>query len=303
MTGRVLDPSTGRPVGAHLDYFAYDDNPHLKASPGFTWARNYPILTGKDRTFHLVAFPGPGVLAASVSPGGKNRSTYVMAAGLDQFKHARDPRILPTQPSLAAPSNYQVLAEIDPAPGTVSLTRDLVLEIGRSLTLTLLDPEGKPLRGTLIAGLNDAGHYWRGTPPEVSTHTITGLKPGKTRLLSFLDETRHLAGELVLNGDETTRRTVTLQPWGTLTGRVVDEDGEPLGEGFLYPTRFRSGYPRVGKDGRFRVECLVAGKSYQFDFLLESGRRFGGTLLKDVKVSPGEVKDVGDVVPKPRKNQ
>ena len=116
----------------------------------------------------------------------------------------------------------------------------------------------------------------RATPPEASTHTVTGLKPGKDRLLSFLDEKKQLAGELVLNGDETTPQTVTLQPWGTLTGRVVDEDGEPLGEGYLYPFRFPSGSPKVGKDGRFRVERLVPGKSYQFDFLLESGRASEG---------------------------
>ena len=119
VTGRVLDPSTGKPVRAQLEYFAYDDNPHLKVSPGFRWSRNYPISTGKDRTFHIVAFPGPGVLAASVSPGEKSRPTYVMAAGLDRFKHERDDRILPTQPSLVATTNYQVLAEIDPAPGTL----------------------------------------------------------------------------------------------------------------------------------------------------------------------------------------
>jgi hypothetical protein len=304
VTGRVLDPSTGSPVRALVEYFAYDDNPYLKSSPDFRWSRTYPVSTGKDRTFHLVAFPGPGVLAARVGAGEKGRSTYVMAAGLDHFKHERDDRILPTQPYLVPTTNYQVLAEIDPAPGTVSLTRDLVLEIGRTLTLTPLDPDGKPLKWPRIAGLNDSGHYWSATPPDASTHTITGLGPGKKRLLSFLDEKKQLAGELVLDGDETTPRTVTLQPWGTLSGRVVDADGEPLGEGSLYyPVRFVSGYPRVGKDGRFRVDRLVPGKSYQFDFLLESGRRFGGTILEDVKVGPGDVMDVGDVVPRPRKNQ
>ena len=200
--------------------------------------------------------------------------------------------------------NYQVLAEIEPAPGTVALTRDLVLETGRSLTLTLIDPGGKPIKGPRIAGLGDSGSYWAMTPPEAATHTITGLKPGKTRLLSFLDEKKHLAGELMLHGDETTAQAVTLQPWGILAGRVVNTDGEPLGEGFLYHgPRFPSGHPRVGNDGRFRVERLVPGKSYQFDFLLDSGRRFGGTLLKDVKLGPGEIKDVGDVVPQPRKSQ
>ena len=98
VTGRVLDPATAKPIRAQLEYFAYDDNPHLKASPGFTWTRNNPIATGKDRSFHLVAFPGQGVLAASVSPGEKGRSTYVMGAGLDLFKRGRMPEFCPRSP-------------------------------------------------------------------------------------------------------------------------------------------------------------------------------------------------------------
>jgi RNA polymerase sigma factor (sigma-70 family) len=305
VTGRILDPSTGKPVRASIDYFAYNDNPHLKGSPRFTWSRSGPSHTRSDYTFRLVAFPGPGVLAANVGPGEEGRATYVMGAGLDQFKHARDDRSLPTQPYMIPPLNYQVLAEIDPAPGTISLNRDLVLEAGRSLPVTVLDTEGKPLTNLRIAGMNDSGHYWAATPPGTSTHTITGLKRGKKRLLSFLDERNRLAGELQLNGDEMDPRTVTLQPWGTLTGRVVDEDGEPMSEGFLLTQvreAFGSGYPRVGKDGRFRVEGLVPGKAYEFDFLLETKPRFRGTLLKDVKVGAGEVKDLGDIVPKPRKS-
>ncbi len=307
VTGRVLDPTSGKPIRALLDYFAYNDNPHLKASPGFTWSRSGPIHTGSDRTFHLVAFPGPGVLAANLAPGEKDRSSYVMGAGLDRFKHERDDRSLPTQPYMISPMSYQALAEIDPAAGTAALTRDLMLETGRSLTLKVLDPGGQPLSGIQIAGLNDSGSYWAKTPSETSTYTISGLKAGKNRLLGFLDVKRHLAGELVLKGDELTPQTVTLQPWGTLTGRVVDADGEPLGQGFLHDIRdFRplSGYPQIGKDGRFRVEGLVPGKPYQFHVMLlqSSGIQFRGVLVNDLKLNPGEVKDLGEVVPQPRKS-
>jgi protocatechuate 3,4-dioxygenase beta subunit len=307
VTGRILDPSNGKPVRASVDYFAYDDNPHLEASPGFTWSRSGPIHTGKDHRFHLVAFPGPGVLAANVAPGEKERSTYVMGAGLGRFKHKRDDRSLPTQPFMIPPMNYQALAEIDPIPGTAALTRDLVLETGRSLTLKVLDPGGQPLSGIQIAGLNDSGHYWTMNPPEVSTYTISGLKPGRKRLLSFLDMKRQLAGELVLDGHETTSQTVTLQPWGTLTGQVVDADGEPLGQGFLHDIReFRplSGYPQIGKDGRFRVEGLVPGKPYQFRVMLlqSSGIQFRGVLVNELKLGPGEVRDLGEVVPQRRKS-
>src|SRR5262249_22981426 len=149
----------------------------------------------------------------------------------------------------------------------------------------------------------DGADHWAIVPSEGSNYRIRGLKPGKVRVLSFLDEKKRLAGELTLHGDETTPQRVTLQPWGTLVGRVVDADGEPLGEGFLYPVRFPSSFPKVGKDGRFRVEGLVAGKSYRFDLLSNAGRRFGGNVTMDVKVGAGEIKDLGDVVPRSPKRQ
>ncbi len=304
--GRVIDPNSGKPVQASLAYYVYDDNPHLKRVPGFTWSRNGPNHTDKDGLFHLVAFPGQGVLAASVAPGELGQSTYVMGAGLDRFKHKID-RSLPTRPYMVPPMNYQALAEIDPAPGTASLSRDLVLETGRSLKLTVLDPNGKPLTGLRMTGLFDDGDHWPVPPSEGSSYRILGLKPGRQRDLCFLDEKQKLAGELVLHGDETNPQSVTLRPWGTLTGRVVDAEGEPQGTGFLYPRMLPVGkdgrFRRVGKDGRFRVEGLVPGKPYEFVFLLESGGRFARQAVKDVKVGPGEVKDLGDVVPKLRKGQ
>ena len=104
--------------------------------------------------------------------------------------------------------------------------------------------------------------YWETPPSDASTHTITSLKPGKRRTLTFLNEKGRLAGELVLRGDETVPQKVTLQPWGTLTGRVVNADGEPWGEAELHAVILPNGYPKVGKDGRFRIEGLVPGKVY-----------------------------------------
>ena len=51
-------------------------------------------------------------------------------------------------PTMLSPINFHTLAEIDPAPGTPSLSHDLLLESGRTLAVTVLGPDGKPLSGT-----------------------------------------------------------------------------------------------------------------------------------------------------------
>jgi hypothetical protein len=198
------------------------------------------------------------------------------------------------------PINFHALAEIDPAPGTPSLSHDLQLESGHTLSVTVLGPDGKPLAGTQISGLKDMA-YWQDTPADASTHIIESLKPGKQRTLTFFHQGRRLTGELVLQGEETAPQTVALQPWGVVTGRVVNADGEPWGEAELHSTILPQGYPRVGKDGRFKIEGLIPGKPYEF--LLVKDHIVRGTVATDVKVGPGELKDLGDLLPENPKSE
>ncbi len=293
VSGRVLEEDTRKPVCAQVEYFVFADNPHLDDSPDFRWSMIPSHFSGRDGVFHFVAFPGSGVLAARATEDG-----YIMAAGLEDFKHKSESGLYQTHPYFVAPTNYHAVAEIDPAPGTVSMNRDLLLQRGRSLTVSVFGPDGKPLTGNQVAGLKDMG-YWETPRPEDSTYTILSLRPGKGRTLTFLNRGRGLTGELVLGGNESSPQTITLQPWGVLTGRIVDARGEPATEeSQLYPFNLPGGYPKIGKDGRFRLEGLVPGKSYTLR-LLEQGYMLGQFVVKDLKVGAGEIKDLGDILPQP----
>ena len=103
--------------------------------------------------------------------------------------------------------------------------------------------------------------------------------------------------------------TLRLQPSGTITGRVVDEDGRPRGglglisaggslperpaEQGILPGGNIGGGIRIGRDGRFRVEGLVPGLKYGGHAV--DGSMYRGELFHDVTVAPGEVKDLGDL--------
>ena len=129
---------------------------------------------------------------------------------------------------------------------------------------------------------------------------IPGREPdaGRSRILGFRDDAKRLVGELVLRGDETRPQTVTLQPWGVLTGRVVDAEGQPAAEGDILLIGDRPATDlKVGRDGRFRIEGLVPGKPYDLRLMDRRGIQ-RGFLARGVKLGPGETRDLGDVTPK-----
>ena len=299
VTGRVIEEDTGKPVRAQIEYYVFADNPHQEGYPAFRETLPNLHYTGRDGAFQFVAFPGPGVLVADA-----DGNEYIQGAGGDAFKDKLKGRYLETYPNGIVPSEHHVLAAIDPAPGTVSMNRDVPLQRGRSLTVAVLGPDGKPLSGNEVAGLSDRGydHHWEKTPPPAaSTFTILGLRPGKQRTVTFLNPKRGLTGQLVLRGDEIQPQTITLQPWGVLTGRIVDNEGQPCNTGdVLLGVRLPFPEPRIPMDGRFRIEGLVPGKSYDIQLIGKDGK-FGKFVVEDVKVGPGEVKDLGDVVPRPPK--
>jgi len=297
VTGRVLDRVTGRPVRATVEYFVYTENPFLKQAPGFGRAMTHGESTDADGSFRVIAMPGPCLLTARAWT-----DDYRFGVGIDGSKRVDKSGFLNCYPHNPIPTNYHTLAEIDPVEGAKALSKNLVLDSGRSLTLNVLGPDGKPLAGTSIAGLKDMGYWEQNLPPDASSYTVVGLHPGKERKITAIHREKHLVGELVLKGDEAGPATVKLGTWGEITGRLVDTDNQP----WRKATRINANHARVeslrpGRDGRFRIDGLIPGRAYSFNLIDEQKSMLLGEIIHDVSVKPGEVKDLGDVVVKPVK--
>ena len=95
---------------------------------------------------------------------------------------------------------------------------------------------------------------------------------------------------------------VKLQPWGTITGRLVDAEGKPRPRVDLMTSdwRARSIDPARGvihygqktdNDGRFRYERLVPGQEYSADAVGEQAAKGGfGVVIDRLCSSPARPK-------------
>jgi len=126
----------------------------------------------------------------------------------------------------------------------------------------------------------------------------------------FGHEARKIVGSVVLNDEDMRSASpleIKLVPAGTLTGRLVDDDGLPwAGAKLHFSTLDQDGrnFPEsngmivADAEGRFRVEGFVPG--VQTLLFLEAGDRpnvflDGGEALGKPALSLGEVRDLGDV--------
>jgi RNA polymerase sigma factor (sigma-70 family) len=301
LVGRVTDQATHKPPqSAVVDYYPLFPNPHTSriAIPAALPASS--IRVRADGSYRLVILPGPGVICVAASP----RNSYAVArvdegelAGLfsDGLGHGSANGLTaalgPTTPGSICVNQYNALTFLRPAPQTESLALDLTLQPANPLRGKVVDPEGKPLAGVTVSGLNAMPSE---ELLESASFTVRGLNPRRTRDLIFRHADKRLGKLLTVHGDDPEPLTVQLDRWGSISGRIVRRDGKPVPGVTVW---LFSGTPGLDtaansdRDGRFSAG-LAPGKKYSLG-LLGSGR-----LLRNVgelQVEPGQSKDLGNL--------
>lgn len=296
--GRVMDKATGKAVPAHIEYVAFEDNSYRNEVPH--WATNNYLYTQADGSFEIVGFPGRGLISARAWG-----DQYVLGVGADQIKGRDEQGFYRTYPHLVHAAHFHALAEINPPRDAESFSCNLLVDPGQALTGKVLGPDGTPLTGARPFGLTSYGGEgsWAHDNLKTADFTVYGLTAAKPRRLMFVHEGLRLAGSRVVRGDEQGEVTVQLEPWGTVTGRLLTADGLARTDVELYfgrglkPDRTLGIPPqqsyRPEKDGTFRIEGLVPGLRYSMSAAV--GHMHVGDVFQDVVVKPGEVRDLGDV--------
>jgi hypothetical protein len=298
-------------VAGYVEAYTVHDNPRIGDYPGYTQRSPVHGYLNEDGRYEIVTLPGRGIIACR-----SDMLRYRVGIGATTIPgYDRQRARFEAEPSSFHVVNFHALAGVDLDPRKGLATVDLEVDPGRTLTLTAVDPEGKPIGGTTVAGIAEtlpATEY----PQESPTIEIHSLDPSQPRRVTILHAGRKLIGSVYLKGDETGPLTVRLRPWGTIVGSIVDDEGKPRGTLWLlgafgtHPERpeiqgILRGNEWVGPDGRFHFDGLVPGLIYggfATERLPIQGNSLYGDVFRDVAVIPGEVKDLGDlkiIPPKP----
>src|SRR5262249_21234062 len=182
---------------------------------------------------------------------------------------------------------------LEPGEKDEALVRDVALEPAQQRKGRVVGPDGQPIKGVTVQGLSsrrDVVETLKG-----AEFTVRGLNPKEPpRLLTFHHKGKNLGSFLKgVPAEKDGSLVVKLQPCGSLSGRIMDSDGQPVAgfRGELLPNESLSrgsywGGPgfTTDKEGRFRLEGLLPGLGYSV---------WQREKLSVVKIHPGAVVEPG----------
>ncbi len=319
---RLTDAVTGKPVIATVNYWLIHPNPIARDVPGYYPAQGIGALgyahREADGTYVGAVLPGAGAILIHA-----NNDLY-MPASVDPrpfFGEKVDPEAPGRGPEHYGDSDYLVVANgnsesrmpqaqfsaivlTNPAADSGPMSFDVALERDTNREVRVVDPAGRPLPGAVVMDRDGTGT--RAGPFLLGTFTATGLNPSRVRRLTLRHDERRLAGSLFLRGDdEGGPATVRLEPWGVISGRLVDAEGHPRAKAEMADAQEDRAQGwlwepiRTDAAGRFRVEALVPGQKYSARLVnVKDGGEYG-FVFRDVSLKPGEILDLGDVRPTP----
>jgi RNA polymerase sigma factor (sigma-70 family) len=326
VTGQVIDRTTGKGVPSEVRPVPLPESKYWN-TPGYDLYRYPSQTTPTDAAgnFRLVVVPGPSAL-------------LVKASAVDRLSDGTLINAF-TQPEFSADDRKRVSVRVDPmgnrllrtanekeeflphqnaclvldlTEDAVAVRRDVFLERGRTLTIHLQDPDGKPITGIQAGGLTDDD--WNTFALKEASCTVYALRDKTPRPLAFVQPERRLACLLTLRGDEREALTVRLRPTGAMIGRLLDSHGQPLSGVRVYidildnnavravdtQLRWRCDPIHTGADGRFRIDNVIPDLGHVF--FLNKGKT-NLAIEKPIgqpKVQSGETLDLGGLQTEPR---
>jgi RNA polymerase sigma factor (sigma-70 family) len=324
VTGRLIDRETGKAVDGSVRLAPLPDNKYFGTRPaynGYSSERfSHPVENGK---FRVVTIPGTAALMAqaesrSETLGGKPVIPYRPAVPdpehRDYFAKDGDGsyRFNAAGNTLEFLDIFHVCKVVDLKPDAGEVKIDLYLERGKTATVKVEDADGKPLTGATVAGITAS---W---PPTFTlptdTTTVYALDPARPRTLYLLHQEKKLAGWVRVRGDEKEPVTAKLAPAGSVTGKLVDPDGQPIG-GVAVSLQFPPGAGNdlyrdiyagrpaavTDKDGAFRVDAVVPGVKFTLSLTKGQSYFLGEPRIGQKQAEAGKTLELGSLTVKGRK--
>jgi hypothetical protein len=317
---KLIDKETGKPVrNADVFYEPIYPNPHTREVPGFSPVNGSgPYNTGiaqDDGSYLLGVLPGPGGVFVRTAEGlyrpacvdpqkffRPKGSSARKEPGLPPYGDIETIHTAVGEGYGGTPqAQFSAIVLVNPPEDSGPIEAESVLERDPKREVRVIDPNGEALTGVVAEGAGAESGSSSGVV------TVSQLNPQRPKRFIFRHDARKLVGCLVAKGDEASPYVVQLQPWGTITGRLVDAGGKPRPNADLMTSDWQKALSdltrgvifyggKTDRDGRFRYERLVPGQSYSVNVVGEQGLKGGfGAVIDRVVLKPGETKDLGDV--------
>ena len=310
---RLVDEQ-GLPAEAEVSYDNVTPNP--QAPRGFCAPCRTPISLAarkENGTYEGFAVPGPGAVLVKTPGRSDYRPAHVdpkafFAPGRTEWTAQERITTYGTRGTLslstgwAAQDNYAAIVLINPAPGSKRLELSATIAKDRPRRVTLVDPDGKPVVGATTDGMSLYPYDYE-PPLRAAAFPLTRLHPDRVRRLTFTKEDRRLIGFLLARGDGDAPYIVQMKAWGTVTGRIVDKNDNPLKASLSLGdvagevnADAQVGIHRgaaTDDAGRFRIERLVPGQRYSAEVYREQS--LIGMAFDKLMLGAGQVRDLGDI--------
>ncbi|MBI1914174.1 MAG: sigma-70 family RNA polymerase sigma factor [Planctomycetes bacterium] len=307
--GRVTHAVTGKPIaGAGVHHNPLYPNPAVRLF-GPNGAGTSPCswtLSGADGSYSLVILPGPGILGFIDNARKESLMTALITRQdlKDFFKDNEDHGNEDSLRIQAGVNSWTVVGQnqfsrlllINPGANPGPITQDVGLRPALAVRGKVVGPDGKPLTGVVAHGLMQEWAY-ASEPLKDDTFAVRSFNPRRPRNLVFTHAARKLGAFVTVAGERKDPLVVKLEPLGSITGCILDEDGKPVAGMTVRldcEHLFYEAGPRVktDRDGRFRIDGLVAGQRYQARLGLPP---FGKYLFAPFTVKPGENRNLGEM--------
>src|SRR5579883_487897 len=296
--GRVTNKVTGEPVRGSVYYCALADNPNLKDFKELGTILHVNLRnrsdTAVDGSFSALGIPGSGLLCVRADDG-----AFLEAKPVDDKGNPLKP-----VPNIVLTGHHALVPVHVSEQDTKTHVYNIALDPGRSVKGKVVGPDGKPLAGVQIVGLNSTWTDADKTAQKDPEFTVRGVEPGRERKLIFCQEEKHLGKVLQLRGDEKGSLTVKLEPLGIVTGRMINAEGRPLAGLTVRVRQVHSTFDRqttTDSDGKFRVESLLPRSKFLLAVAYgDPWKRLSLRVYIDegLSVESGERKNLGDLKPK-----
>lgn len=298
--GQVTDKSTSEPVAyAIIHYFPYLDNRHAQDHPAFTDLRG-PTVGYQDRytsdadgKFSIVGLPGRAIVGAVCG-----HTTYRMGVGAKEIEGMGENGTFPTfgVPVMPGRGWPQAMAAIEPAEDALEHEVNIELDPGSSIRITTVDPDGNEMKDYTVDGMASSAMPAR--PVRRATFEVVNLTEDETRTIVIQHKGRSLGKVLTLSAEDVGNgnMTVKLLPQATVSGQVVDRDGEPIAGLSITPL--------LVSDSRFekQLAVTVSDSTGRFRFSAPSGAAYslqndrnGMVLQETAPIQPNTEYDLGTI--------